>query len=249
MTDLSYVIQESITRNGQYEPFDLQVSRGQITGHTVVSLYGYQTAVGVTSIPMWENATTYSYPSSAVVMTLVSSNAGDTAVSVQINGLDSGYNPISEVVALNGTTGVASTLSYLRINSMQVTAGNPAGDITASNGGTTYAKILQGINRTQTSIYTVPAGYTFYLQRVQGFTNSTYTSGQYATYRVYQKTFGGIASYFAQRPFISNFNIIRIYPNTYPAKTDIQWQVAASATTLACGLAIEGVLIKNDGNI
>ena len=35
----------SATRQGSYEPFDLQVARGQIDGHSTVNIYGYQTAV------------------------------------------------------------------------------------------------------------------------------------------------------------------------------------------------------------
>ena len=66
---------------------------------------------------------------------------------------------------------------------MNVISGSPAGNITAKNGGTTYAQINAGIGRTQMSIYTVPAGYTFYLNRAQGFTSTFYTASQFTTYR------------------------------------------------------------------
>jgi len=59
----------SITRSARTEPFDLQVSRGQIAGHQTLSLFGYQSAVGNTQIPVWENATTYTYPASAATVT------------------------------------------------------------------------------------------------------------------------------------------------------------------------------------
>ena len=41
---------QSISRQAKYEPFDLQVSRGQITGHQTLSLFGYQSAVGLSLI-------------------------------------------------------------------------------------------------------------------------------------------------------------------------------------------------------
>jgi len=39
------VVNQSITRVGRYEPFELQVARGQITGHSVVNIFGYQPSV------------------------------------------------------------------------------------------------------------------------------------------------------------------------------------------------------------
>ena len=45
----------SITRSGRTEPFDLQVARGQVAGHQVLSVFGYQPNVSATSIPIWEN--------------------------------------------------------------------------------------------------------------------------------------------------------------------------------------------------
>ena len=48
----------SISRQAKTEPFDLQVARNQITGHSQIFIFGYQSGVGsATSIPIWENAT------------------------------------------------------------------------------------------------------------------------------------------------------------------------------------------------
>jgi hypothetical protein len=244
----SGVVLDSITRNGKFEPFELQVARGQITGHSVVSIYGYNASVGTAFIPTWENATTYAFPSSAVVMTVASaSGATDAGVKVLINGLDANYNIISETVTLNASGTVNTTNSYLRINSMSVTSGSPAGVITAKNGGTTYSQIAVGVNRSQASIYTVPTGYTFYLNRAQGFTSTLYTASQFTTYRTQTTSASGVTSVFAQRPFVANFIVERTYPNAYAAQTDIQWQVAMNTGTAAVGLAFEGVLIANEG--
>src|SRR5512137_2392684 len=131
-------VYSSATRQGAYEPFDLQVARGQVDGHSTVNIYGYQPSVGTTSIPVWENATAYTYPVAAAVMYLSGSN-GDTA-QINIVGLDANYAPISETVTLNGTTPVATTKSFLRINSMFVSVGsatNPAGAVYLKNSGGT----------------------------------------------------------------------------------------------------------------
>ena len=43
---------QSITRQARFEPFELQVARGQIYGHSVLNIYGYQTAVGTSFVPV-----------------------------------------------------------------------------------------------------------------------------------------------------------------------------------------------------
>ena len=109
----------SVSRQGTYEPFDLQVARGQIDGHQNIKLFGFTSALGSTAMgPLWEGLTSsggnYPYPASAVVMTLASSSASDTAVSIFIEGLGVGFVQQTETVALNGTTNVNTTKSFLR---------------------------------------------------------------------------------------------------------------------------------------
>src|SRR5512137_2755273 len=128
----------SQTQYGKYEDFNLQVARGQIQGHSTVNIYGYQPIVSTVAIPVWENATAYTYPVSAVTMYL-SGTVGDTA-QISISGLDSDYKAISEVVTLNGATPVATTKQYFRVNNMAVTVGsatNPAGAVYLKNSGGT----------------------------------------------------------------------------------------------------------------
>ena len=245
----------SITQNGKYEPFQLQVARNQITNHSVVSIFGYQSVIPTSGfIPLWENATTYAYPASAITMTLLSSSASDAGVSVLINGLDANYNPISETITFTAGnyTGVNTTNAYLRINNMIVTAVPTAG---TANAGTiqlqntgktvTYAQIAIGVGRTQASIYTVPNGYTLYLQRTQGFTNMSYAATSTGVYRTWQVNAAGVNSLITQRPFVANFLVERYYPNTYAAKTDIQWQMQAVTASFAAGFTAEGVLVAD----
>lgn len=228
--------------------FNLQVGRGKIPGVSLVNLYGYQSAVDGTWIPVWENATAYTYPSAAgETMTLYSSSASDTAVSVFIDGLDANYAIQTETLVLtNGTTGVNTTKQYRRINNMRVVGSNNAvGILRLSNTGktTTYAQIAIGVGKIQTSMYTVPAGYTFYLNRVTAQASAT-SSAKVLGYRVLQQ-FDSLTQILLQSPWIDKYETIRIVPNPYPEKTSIQWQVT-SGTTSQVGLRVEGILIKND---
>jgi hypothetical protein len=237
----------SITRAGAYEPFNLQVSRGMVYGHSTVNIYGFQSAVTTTQIPLWENASAYTFPSSAVVMTLASSSASDTAVSIQINGLDANYNQISEIVALNGTTGVNTVKSYLRINSLITTLGNAVGTVTAKNGGTTYAQINIGFGRSLMSIYTVPNNYSFYLARVSGNSSFNGNNGNYVFYQN-KSTSNGVNIVTQNAPFTSVYDALRVMPRQFTAKTDLQFLFNTSASTAAVNIAVEGYLIQNSAD-
>ena len=270
----------SKTASGQTEPFELQVARGQIPGHTVFNVFGYGvtpssgTVAGV-FYPAWENSSTPSYyvfPTSAQKMYVASTVNGDSGGYVSINGLDSNYNPISETVTLGGTagTGVITTNTYWRINSMMIPANSPTaitGVITLQNqaataGATEYAQIntttLNGstisIGVTQMSVYTVPATQTLYLGRFTAFSGYTGSSANYFTYRAVANYPSSLVAgatltkrVVLQSPFTNEYNIQREYPFSYPSGTDIVWQLAPSAATnsLPYAVNIGGVLIGN----
>jgi len=241
---------ESVTKVGAYEPFELQVARTQIMGHNTVNIYGYQTSVTTSVIPLWENATTYTYPSSAITMNLAGTS-GDTA-KITIVGLDANYLQISETLTLSGATAVPTVNKYFRINSMFVTSGsasNPSGAVTLKDvtNTTTYAQINAGIGRTQMAIYTVPAGYTLYLSRVNAYTSFNGNNANYVTYRNQSITSNGVVTVTQQSPFTQFYSAQRVMPRPFTEKTDLQIQFSTSTGTAAISVAVECFLIQNDG--
>jgi len=240
-------IWRSITQVGTYEPFDLQVARGQITGHEVLNVFGYSTATPSSGfIAAWENNTAYVFPTVASTMVASSSSASDTAVTILIDGLDANYNRISESVTLNGTSDVTTTKVFFRINSVITTAGNAVGTVYVKNaGGTTYAQITIGSGKTNMSIYTVPAGYTAYLTQFDAFSSTSVTSGVYATFRALRTSPTGVNNIVLQVPFLNDYTISRPNPLALPEKTDSQWQCKSSGAGLGIGIVVIGVLIQN----
>jgi len=239
----------SITIDDKSEPFNLQVARNQIEAHSTVNIYGYQTAVTTSFIPVWENATAYAYPSAATTMRLASTVSGDTA-SIQINGLDTNYSLISEVLTLTGTTPVTTAKSYLRINSMQVTVGsatNPAGIITLKDPSTSaiYSQINAGVGRTQAAIYTVPSGYTFYLARVNAYTSLNGNNANFVLYRNLTISPTGVVALTQQSPFTQEYAALRVMPRPFLEKTDIQLQAKLNSGNYDVSISAEGYLIKN----
>ena len=254
---MSNGIVSSITRGGATEPFDLQVARGQILGHSILSLFGYQSSVTTTSIPIWENASTYTYITSASTLTMVSTSASDdTSAKILINGLDSSFNPISETLALNGTTGVTTVNSYFRINSLLMTSPGTGqttnvGTITLKQSSNVVAQINTGIGKSQSTIYTVPNGYQFYLTLAEVNTTGTYGSGTIITYKVVTKNnTTGVTLTILQQPFIATYSVNRSdTPFLYDQKTDIQWQLGTNTGTISAGIIVAGKLIQANNNV
>ena len=243
----------SVTVQGAYEPFDLQVSRNQIMGHDHIDLFGYSTAVGSTAMgPLWEGLTgsggNYPFPASAAQIVVVSSSASDTAVTMLISGLDANFAPITESVALNGTTNVTTVKSFLRINSVVTTAGNAVGNVTFTSGATVIARVNAGIGQTQMSVYTVPAGYTLYITYFQGDGNTTTTSGAFMNTRL-RTTLNpsGVVLISGQATYLTNLTVPYGVPVAVTEKTDFEFQFQGSGGAGARqNCYVGGYIIKND---
>jgi len=102
----------------------------------------------------------------------VKSPAGTGIWSIRLTGLDTNYNIITEVVVMDGTTNINTTLYFLRLNYVEaVTAGTglaAAGNITISNNAVsvTLAYIPTGYNNTLQAIYCVPANRTLHAKSI-----------------------------------------------------------------------------------
>jgi hypothetical protein len=246
----------STTVYGQYGPFELQVARNQIAGHEGLEIFGFTTAIGSSAQgPMWEGQTLsgglYTPPAAAAPLVLVSDSASDnTSRSVVIDGLGADFVRLTETIALNGTTNVTTTNSFLRINQMSMLNSTNTGNITASISSTVYAKINAGIGQTQMSIYTVPAGYTFYLSYVQYDASIGFTSSNYMTGLEYNKInaggSNGLITLLHQTTFVQKQEIPFTVPIAHIEKTDIQFCVKAnSGSPFTVSMYAGGILIKN----
>ena len=123
------------------------------------------------------------------------------------------------------------------------------GTITVKQSSNILAQINAGIGKSQSTVYTVPAGYTFYLDFAEVNTSNSYTSANIVTYKVQAiNNNTGIKLTVLQQPFVSIYTANRTSdPFAYTEKTDIQWQlITSTATTVAAGVIIAGKLIKND---
>jgi hypothetical protein len=233
----------SITRIGTHEPWELQVSRGQIAYHKTLFKFGSNPVVDASLETVWSQGGIYVYPAAASVMKVSSSSANDDATgtgarTVLVAGLDANYNEISETVALDGQTEVLTTSSFIRVfRAFVVTAGSgatAAGDIYVGTGtvtsgvpATVYAKIPLGANQTLMAVWTVPAGYTAYMD------NGTFSAAASNTNHSIKgqlcfRPFGGVMRVGAEVTLANGFVSFDFeYPISFPEKTDVESRAIA----------------------
>lgn len=227
--------------------FFLEIAQGKVPGVRGLSISGYRQSSGTGFLPAWEDGT-YVYFTSAQAVRVWSESAADTNVSVKIDGLDANYVEQTETVVLtNGTTGVLTTKQFYRINSISLTrAPNNVGLLHAGSSDKTITLAYIGTTsnnsagRSQMTVYTVPAGYTFYLTQSNWYINAS----QPAAYRSWTQSPDGLINIILNFPILDNYNSTKVVPRPYPEKTDIQWQASVPNNT-AVGGQIEGFLISN----
>ena len=253
----------SITQNGKYEPFNLQVARGQITNHQSVIVFGYNADVDTAVETVWPYGGILPFPAAALQMKVSSDNANDTANgtgarTVYVQGLDADHNVISETVTMNGQTAVLTTQSFLHINQCYVaTAGSlnsaagsiyfGTGVVTAGVPATVYDLIQYDYNARITGSYTIPAGYTGYVE--QGLFSSGQASGSGpVTGRLMTRGTDDIRRTAAITTVNNNAADYSFeYPAVIPEKTTVEAQAVGSGNNNACSSMFILVLIKNDG--
>jgi len=246
--------------SGELKDFYLEVAKGNVPGHSVVDKFGYTPEVDSTG-DIWTIAkTSYPWPTSAQTTTIVSNDNSDRPASngawtVEVQGLDSGYNLISEVVTLNGNSNVTLANQYLRVFRAKVlTAGSQGendGNISINHGGTTIAHILAEYNQTLMALYTIPAGKTGYMvhwdTEIQAKRGST--TQKAAEIRLKVRSLGGVFQVKDTRLLLSDGDQVDKYKTGYLKlleKTDIVISVNAGTVNTAATGGFEIVLVDNE---
>lgn len=219
------------------------VAKGNIWDSKALNIFGFNRTVGTAFETLWDDGGNYVFPSSALVMSAVSSSASDT-MNLLISGLDANYNEITETVTLAGTSAVQTTLSFLRINSAVILSGSNVGNISISNGGTNYAYISATLGTTQACIYTVPAGHSVYLFRID-CTSGTNNGQKYLTIRNLVCNESGRKLRVSEATFsTSQVSFDRQVPFKIEEKTDFSFEAKSSASENEVSIFIEAILVR-----
>lgn len=164
---------------GSINPFSLGAASTLISGLSSVNKFGKNSDIGTAaSEDIWDYGGIYQFSSTADITKIISS-AADT-VDIEIQGLNSNYELTVQEVTLSGTTFITLTTPLIRIFRMKnigatdLTGGVYVVTSTATHTGgipdnsTDVRAYINGSNnQTLMAIYTVPAGKTAYLTRLQ----------------------------------------------------------------------------------
>jgi hypothetical protein len=251
----------SATRGGVTEPFELQVSKGEISFHTTYIKPGSIASQDTTEAIINSVGYIPAYSASAIVTKVSSGSVDDTSAgtgcrTVTITGLLSTYALASEVVTMNGQTAVNTVASYIRIVSITpltfggggVSAGiiyAGTGTVTSGVPATVYLRCAAGAatNADLGPYLAPPLGYDLFLDGanlVAGISSNTatilikyrlLTSATWTTFYSYVTTVNG-----------SDYPIFK-YPLRIPAGSEYCVTSDASATTISASCSVYGVYI------
>jgi hypothetical protein len=255
----------SITRVGTSEPFELQVSRGQIAYHEFIHKFGYNPSIGTADETIWSEGGLYVYPTSASTMYISSSSAADTAAgtgarTATVYGLDADFEQINVTVSLNGQTGVQlnGALNWYRVNRIVVNTAGSGGanagvlyvgtEATPSGGVPTnkYATVAIGDNQTLMCLWTVPVGYTAYLH--QKDVSASSSAGKFAIFTLVSRPNGGVFNVRDRVTLANNSTSIPYWnPIVLTEKTDVEVRAIADSVggTITASATLDITYIKN----
>lgn len=151
----------------------IAISAGDVPGVSYINKFGRNPDIDdQTTEDIWSVGNSYPFPTTAEQLDVVSSSPNDTtagtgARTIEIQGLDSNFDELTETVTMNGTTPVTTTNLFLRVNRLvlKTTGSNSRneGDITIDNSTDTIAQMDQNEGSSFQAIYTVPNGKTAYV--------------------------------------------------------------------------------------
>lgn len=173
-----------VSYHNEEADFFLRVSRGNESGLEVVHVWGENPATTIggvgTEAEVWWPGGRLVYPAAATIMNVSSSSTNDTSAgtgvrTVLVKGLLVGFTEATETVTMNGTSLVATSNSFLRINSVEAvtagTTGHNEGLITVQTSGSPsdiIAEMPIARNRAMNTHYTVPVGKEAFIRTMFG---------------------------------------------------------------------------------
>ena len=223
----------------------LELAHRRLDDAQQVQLFGFNRTIETAYETVWnDGGGLYTFPTEALTMSCVSSSASDT-MSILIQGLDANYAAIDDVVTLTGTTPVSTTTQFYRINTVVILSGNNVGNISVTNGGTTYAYVEAAHGSEQAIIYTTPARHSLYIFTAQ-FTSGTVNPNKYLTSRGVQRSSTGRILRFWESTFQQDVTFDIAVPFRVPPKTDFTIEAKSSSGTNELSIYLGAVLLEED---
>ena len=230
--------------------FYLKVAMGEVPNHSIMSKFGQNSDVGTAAYEaVWDGGGTYTYPADGSAdITKIVSTAADTGTA-EVQGLDVNGDLVVQNATLNGTTAVTLTTPLWRVFRIKNMGSTDwSGDVTCTDGTTTYAKVQAGNNQTLMALYTIPNGYTGYM--LKGTNSLAGVSRSYAVAgKMSMRPYGGVfqlkKTFGLQSDGSSFFEMDYPLPAKIAGKTDIKVEVISSASGGVVNTTFDILLVKD----
>ncbi len=250
----------------------LAIAKGDVVNTSFVHKFGNATNIdtsdGLVTIwdgaedgTAWENMT-YTYSTSDDIDSISSSDNGDTQ-DIEVQGLDSNYDLVTQTITLTGQTRAALTTNLIRIFRMKnVNSVDIAGhvfcfvNVALSNGVPTVATNIRAIiqpgnNQTLMAVYTIPNGTTGYMRDWYAATAGSNKNSNYLV-KVTARPTGGVFQVKHVSALSDNGTSAYQHkyeePEMFAARTDIEIKgsvLASGATGASISAGFDIVLISS----
>ncbi len=244
---------------------------GNISGTTFIHKFGIAPDFDTddNEVEVWDGANdaapnlmTYTFSSTADIDRISSSEGADTEP-IEIQGLDTNYDLVTQTITLTGQTAATLTTDLVRVFRM---INKGSADLVgtcycfvnvATTGGVPNtlgnirAMITIGNGQTLMAIYTIPNGKTGFMLSFYGATEGAKRTSNYKL-KLYDRPFGEVFTLEEHHALVeagtSHFNHHYAVPTRYEAKTDLKMTAqvtAANITDASVGGGFELIIIDN----
>ena len=232
----------TITVDGIMTPYLIGIAQGLVSGTSSINKFGYRGSIPNSYQTIWDGAADYAYAAAGTVLAVADDTGSDNNGTVEVQGLDQNYAPITETLTIGGA---ASSNQFLRVFRARMITSNTGttnvDEIRIKRATTDLAIILAAAGQTLMSLYTIPAGKTGYLIRLQGNVDANND----ALFRLISRPLNGSFNVKGQfGVFASGFTVDYPIPLVFTEKTDLQ-VVAKSQNNVGGGASFDLILKDN----
>ena len=232
----------TITVDGIMTPYLIGIAQGLVSGTSSINKFGYRESIPSSYQTIWDGTADYAYAAAGTVLAVADNTASDNNGTVEVQGLDQNYALVTETLTIGGA---ASSNQFLRVFRARMITANTGttnvDEVRIKRATTDLAIILAAAGQTLMSLYTIPAGKTGYLIRLQGNVDANND----ALFRLISRPLNGSFNVKGQfGVFASGFTVDYPIPLVFTEKTDLQI-VAKSQNNVGGGASFDLILKDN----
>ena len=232
----------TITVDGIMTPYLIGIAQGLVSGTSSVNKFGYRESIPSSYQTIWDGTADYAYAAAGTVLAVADNTGSDNNGTVEVQGLDQNYAPITETLTIGGA---ASSNQFLRVFRARMITSNTGStnvdEIRIKRATTDLAIILAAAGQTLMSLYTIPAGKTGYLIRLQGNVDANND----ALFRLVSRPLNGSFNVKGQfGVFASGYTVDYPIPLVFTEKTDLQ--ITAKSQNNVGGGATFDLILKDN---